>query len=76
MLLIRNKNLRNTIKIAVPFVIIPVITILGTLAFDEKIRGIIEVSAIPSGAEVMDAGGNYVCPGFVDIHIHFRHGDG
>ncbi|WP_024859553.1 ECF transporter S component [Ruminococcus flavefaciens] len=36
MLLIRNKNLRNTIKIAVPFVIIPVITILGTLAFDEK----------------------------------------
>jgi energy-coupling factor transport system substrate-specific component len=36
MLLIRNKNLRNTIKITVPFVIMPVITILGTLAFDEK----------------------------------------
>ena len=40
------------------------------LAFDEKIRGIIDVSAIPAGAEVIDAGGNYVSPGFVDIHIH------
>lgn len=36
MLLIRNKNLRNTIKIAVPFIIIPAITIAGALIFDEK----------------------------------------
>ena len=25
---------------------------------------------IPSGAQVVDAGGAYVGPGFVDIHVH------
>lgn len=26
--------------------------------------------AIPTGAQVIDAGGHYVCPGMIDIHIH------
>jgi energy-coupling factor transport system substrate-specific component len=36
MLLIRNKRLRNTIKVVVPFVLIPAIAVLGAVAFDEK----------------------------------------
>ena len=36
MLLIRNEKLRNAVKIAVPFFIIPTITILGALVFDGK----------------------------------------
>ena len=44
MLLIRNKELRNAIKITVPFVIIPLVTILGTLAFNEKKHIIISLA--------------------------------
>ncbi len=33
-----------------------------------KISGIVD--SVPSGAEVIDAAGNYVAPGLVDIHIH------
>lgn len=40
------------------------------LAYDTKIEGIVDVSEIPSSAEVYDACGNYVAPGLVDIHIH------
>ncbi|SFW54549.1 ECF transporter S component [Ruminococcus flavefaciens] len=36
MLLIRNEKLRNAVKIAVPFIIIPSITIAGALFFDGK----------------------------------------
>ncbi len=36
MLLIRNEKLRNAVRIAVPFFIIPTITILGALVFDGK----------------------------------------
>ena len=36
MLLIRNEKLRNVVRIAVPFVIIPAITIAGALFFDGK----------------------------------------
>ncbi|NLG24584.1 MAG: amidohydrolase family protein, partial [Clostridiales bacterium] len=39
------------------------------LLFDEKIRGIVEMSEI-GNAEVIDAEGMYVAPGLVDIHIH------
>ena len=43
----------------------------GALAFDEatgKIAGL--VSEVPAGASIIDAKGNYVAPGLVDIHIH------
>lgn len=36
MLLIRNEKLRNAVKIAVPFIIIPAVTIAGALFFDGK----------------------------------------
>lgn len=38
------------------------------LVYDEKIEGIVD--AVPAGAEVIDAQGNYVIPGLVDMHIH------
>ena len=41
------------------------------LAFDNesgKIVGLVD--ELPAGASVIDAGGNYVAPGLVDIHIH------
>ena len=38
------------------------------LAFDGRISGI--VSSIPGDATVINAGGGYVLPGFVDIHVH------
>lgn len=40
------------------------------LAYDEKISGVVSVDSIPAGAEVIDAKGAYVAPGFIDIHIH------
>jgi N-acetylglucosamine-6-phosphate deacetylase len=45
----------------------------GVVLFDEK--GIIEYGnaekiTIPEGTEIIDAGGNYTGPGFVDIHAH------
>ena len=38
------------------------------LLFDEKIIGL--SGSVPSGAKVVDAGGRYISPGFVDVHIH------
>ncbi len=40
------------------------------LAYDEKISGVVAVDSIPADAEVIDAKGGYVAPGFIDIHIH------
>lgn len=41
-----------------------------TLAYDEKITGITNDALIPSGAEVINAEGHYISPGFIDIHMH------
>ncbi len=40
------------------------------LAYDEKISGVVCPCSIPADAEVIDAKGGYVAPGFIDIHIH------
>ena len=40
------------------------------LAYSDKIEAITCECAIPEGAEVIDAKGAYVAPGFIDIHIH------
>lgn len=40
------------------------------LLFDEQIEGLIPVSELPKNIEKIDAGGHYVSPGFINIHIH------
>lgn len=42
----------------------------SVLAFDDKICGITSKEQLPDDAEIIDAGGGYVAPGLVDIHIH------
>ena len=53
-------------------IVLPEAVIEGkALAFSEetgKIEGIVDT--VPAGAKTIDAGGNYVAPGLVDIHIH------
>ncbi|MCF0136586.1 MAG: N-acetylglucosamine-6-phosphate deacetylase [Lachnospiraceae bacterium] len=47
------------------------------IVFDDKIRAIVDNSRIGEfpGAEVIDAAGNYVSPGLVDVHCHGAGGD-
>ena len=45
MIVIKNKALRNTIRITVPFVIIPALTVIGTMAFGRKRHIIISLAA-------------------------------
>jgi N-acetylglucosamine-6-phosphate deacetylase len=40
------------------------------LLYDEKILGIVEAVDTKEEIEWLDAGGNYISPGFIDIHIH------
>lgn len=40
------------------------------LAYDKKIVGAVSPGEIEAGAPVIDAGGRYVAPGFIDLHIH------
>ena len=49
--------------------ILPTEVIEGkVLVFDEKVQGIFD--EVPADAELIDAKGAYVSPGFVDVHIH------
>lgn len=40
------------------------------LVFDEKIVGLIPRDVLAEDTELIDAEGDYVAPGFIDIHIH------
>ena len=53
-------------------IVLPEEVVIGkALAFDDESGKIIGfVDAAPAGADVIDACGNYVAPGLVDIHIH------
>ena len=42
----------------------------GALMFDEAIIGHMPESGLPEGCELIDAGGCYVSPGLMDLHIH------
>ncbi len=58
-------------------IVLPEAVVCGkALAFDAdsgKICGVVD--NVPVGADVIDAAGNYVAPGLVDIHIHGYLGD-
>jgi len=53
-------------------IVLPDEVVVGkALAYDDETGKIIGVvDAAPEGADVIDACGNYVAPGLVDIHIH------
>ena len=40
------------------------------LLFEERISAAVPVPDVPAGAEIIDARGLYISPGFVDVHIH------
>ena len=40
------------------------------IVFSKTIINICEEDNIPNGAEIIDAKGNYICPGFISTHIH------
>src|SRR5881296_3674665 len=42
------------------------------LIADGKIERVGARLPVPAGAEVVDAAGKIVCPGFIDIHVHLR----
>ena len=45
--------------------------VLGkAVLYTDKIVGIVDESEIPADAEVIDAEGGYVSPGFIELHIH------
>ncbi len=41
-----------------------------SLLYSDKIEGILPADKIPADAEIIDAGGGYVAPGLIDLHIH------
>lgn len=47
-------------------------TVQDVLIADGKIERVGKSLAAPPGAEVLDATGKVICPGFIDIHVHLR----
>lgn len=48
-------------------------TYRGGVAIDDgKIVAVGQESGLPGGLKVLDAGGNYILPGLIDPHVHFR----
>ncbi|SHM82545.1 ECF transporter S component [Ruminococcus flavefaciens] len=56
MLLIKSKKMRDMIRIAVPFIAVPMITIVGAVAFDEKKHIIISLAVAVSALLLFAAG--------------------
>ena len=49
--------------------------VVDVLAEGEQITRIevdIDPSSVPEGTEIIDAGGKYVFPGFIDPHVHIH----
>lgn len=42
----------------------------AVLLYSDVIEGIVSNEQIPQDAEIIDASGGYVSPGFIDLHIH------
>ena len=42
----------------------------AAIVFGNRIEGVVAPENIPAGAEIIDAKGNYVIPGLIDMHIH------
>ncbi|MBQ3573057.1 MAG: N-acetylglucosamine-6-phosphate deacetylase [Clostridia bacterium] len=42
----------------------------SVLLYSDVIEGIVSKDNIPNGAEIIDAKGGYISPGFIDLHIH------
>ncbi len=42
----------------------------SVLLFSDVIEGVVSTDCIPENAEIIDANGDYVMPGFIDLHIH------
>ncbi len=40
------------------------------LLYSDVIEGIVQADNLPSGAEIIDAKGGFISPGFIDLHIH------
>jgi dihydroorotase len=47
-------------------------SVQDVLIADGKIERVGARLTVPAGAEVVDAAGKIVCPGFIDIHVHLR----
>ncbi len=46
----------------------------SALLFSDVILGVVGEYEVPKDAEIIDARGGYVAPGFIDLHIHGRAG--
>ena len=42
----------------------------AAVLYSDVIEGIVSKDNIPTGAEIIDANGGYISPGFIDLHIH------